>query len=153
MQLLPTVSSPDGLISARYALITKTPGWEVLTTTRGAGGGAVLKGGGEKNLCNANRNARSRGPSLLQMDPKVCIPEMAQPEFPCCKFRVFPQWSLRSGEGGGGGGAPPTVVTIMGPSRLAGSLRTPKRLRRLGGWGGGHQKDIFSWEGWKSMAI
>ena len=26
-------SSPDGLISARYAVITKTPGWEVLTTT------------------------------------------------------------------------------------------------------------------------
>ena len=34
MQLLPMASSPDGLISARYAVITKTPGWEVLTTTR-----------------------------------------------------------------------------------------------------------------------
>ena len=33
MQLLPMVSSPDGLISARYVFITKTPGWEVLTTT------------------------------------------------------------------------------------------------------------------------
>ena len=33
MQLLPMASSPDGLISARYAVITKTPGWEVLTTT------------------------------------------------------------------------------------------------------------------------
>ena len=33
MQLLPIASSPDGLISARYAVITKTPGWEVLTTT------------------------------------------------------------------------------------------------------------------------
>ena len=31
--LLPMASSPDGLISARYAVITKTPGWEVLTTT------------------------------------------------------------------------------------------------------------------------
>ena len=30
MQLLPMASSPDGLISARYAVITKTP---VLTTT------------------------------------------------------------------------------------------------------------------------
>ena len=34
MQLLPMASSPDGLISARYAVITKTPGREVLTTTR-----------------------------------------------------------------------------------------------------------------------
>ena len=33
MQLLPMASSPDGLISARDAVITKTPGWEVLTTT------------------------------------------------------------------------------------------------------------------------
>ena len=33
MQPLPMASSPDGLISARYAVITKTPGWEVLTTT------------------------------------------------------------------------------------------------------------------------
>ena len=32
MQLLPMVSSLDGLI-ARYAVITKTLGWEVLTTT------------------------------------------------------------------------------------------------------------------------
>ena len=45
MQLLPMASSPDGLISARYAVITKTPGWEVLTTssnvnvTQGHGGG------------------------------------------------------------------------------------------------------------------
>ena len=34
MQFLPMASSPDGLISARYAVITKTPGWGVLTTTR-----------------------------------------------------------------------------------------------------------------------
>ena len=33
MQLLPMASSPDGLISARNAVITKTPGREVLTTT------------------------------------------------------------------------------------------------------------------------
>ena len=33
MQLLPMASSPDGLISARYAVITKTLGWEVLTTS------------------------------------------------------------------------------------------------------------------------
>ena len=33
MQLLPMASSPDGLISAWNAVITKTPGREVLTTT------------------------------------------------------------------------------------------------------------------------
>ena len=33
MQLLSMASCPDGLISAWYAVITKTPGWEVLTTT------------------------------------------------------------------------------------------------------------------------
>ena len=44
---------PDGLISARYAVITKTPGWEVLTTTsdvnvkQGGGGGWVRERLGE----------------------------------------------------------------------------------------------------------
>ena len=38
MHLLPMASSPDGLISARDAVITKTPGWEVLTTTSKRGG-------------------------------------------------------------------------------------------------------------------
>ena len=38
MQLLPMASSPDGLISARYAVITKTPDWEVLTTNKTWGG-------------------------------------------------------------------------------------------------------------------
>ena len=33
MQLLPMAPSPDGLISARFAVITKTAGWEVPTTT------------------------------------------------------------------------------------------------------------------------
>ena len=33
MQLLPMASSPDGLIIARYVVITKTPSWEVPTTT------------------------------------------------------------------------------------------------------------------------
>ena len=54
MQLLPMASSPD-LISARYAAITKTPGWGALTTTstthtrRGGGGG----GGSEWNNVEA----------------------------------------------------------------------------------------------------
>ena len=33
MQLLPMVSSPDGLINARYVVIAKTLGREVLTRT------------------------------------------------------------------------------------------------------------------------
>ena len=33
MQLLPMASSPVGLISARYAVIAKIPGWEVRTTS------------------------------------------------------------------------------------------------------------------------
>ena len=48
MQLLPMASSPDGLINAWYAVITKTPGWEVLTTTSNAalgGGGGSGRGG------------------------------------------------------------------------------------------------------------
>ena len=32
MQLLPMASSPNGLINAWYAVITKNPSWEVLTT-------------------------------------------------------------------------------------------------------------------------
>ena len=44
MQLLPMASSPDGLISARYVVITKTPGREVLTTTRGGGGAGFADG-------------------------------------------------------------------------------------------------------------
>ena len=34
-------------------------------------------------------------------DPKVCVPKMARPDFPDCKFRFFPRLSLCSGGGGG----------------------------------------------------
>ena len=44
MHLLPMASSPDGLISARHAVIAKTPGREVLTTTSSWGGGAAGDG-------------------------------------------------------------------------------------------------------------
>ena len=40
MQLLPMASSPD--VSARHAVTTKTPDWEVLTTTSRGGGGVLL---------------------------------------------------------------------------------------------------------------
>ena len=42
MQLLPMASSPDGLISARDAVITKTPGWEVPPSLGLWGGGGRL---------------------------------------------------------------------------------------------------------------
>ena len=42
LQLLPMASSPDGLISARYAVIMKTPSWEVLNTTSNMEGGGPL---------------------------------------------------------------------------------------------------------------
>ena len=50
MQLLPMASSPDGLISARYAVIPKTPGWEALTTTSNVN--VTGKGGGDAQSCN-----------------------------------------------------------------------------------------------------
>ena len=50
MQLLPMASSLDGLISARYAVITKTPGWKVLTTTSNVNVTQGLGGGGGRGL-------------------------------------------------------------------------------------------------------
>ena len=53
MHLLPMASSPDGLISARDAVITKTPGWEVL-------GGGVLGVGWTQRMHN-NHNTQTGG--------------------------------------------------------------------------------------------
>ena len=43
------------------------------------------------------------------LDRKLGVPKMARPDFPYCKFRFFPLWSLWSGEGGRGfwGRGPP----------------------------------------------
>ena len=30
-------------------------------------------------------------------DPKLCVPQMARSDFPGCKFRFFPRWSLWHG--------------------------------------------------------
>ena len=35
---------------------------------------------------------------------KVCVPKIARSDFPDCKFRFFPRWSLWSGFGGRGCG-------------------------------------------------
>ena len=74
MQLLPMASSPDGLISARDAVITKTPGWGVLTTTsnvnitqgHGAtgGGGDCGQGGSNPIAKNCGGNAKNCGPQI-----------------------------------------------------------------------------------------
>ena len=60
MQLLPMASSPDGLISAQYAVITKTPGWEVLTTTSNVNVWGCGGGGGMCAQCSGPQQ-RGRG--------------------------------------------------------------------------------------------
>ena len=64
MHLLPMASSPDGLISARDAVITKTPGREVLTTTVWGGGGAGMSRWGVVLVCSGRRSLADRCPSL-----------------------------------------------------------------------------------------
>ena len=53
-------------------------------------------------------------------DPKVCVPKMAQPGFPSCKFRFFPLWSLVVRGGGGFGEWPPTLVFNYSKDALVG---------------------------------
>ena len=60
------------------------PPTNYLSETRGGGG--VLEG--------------ERGPGIQ----KIVYPKPAQPDFPDCKFRFFPRWSLWSVGGGGPGG-------------------------------------------------
>ena len=85
MQLLPMASSPEGLISARDAVITKTPGWGVLTTTSNRGGG----GWGGGNLCPSPRRPK-------KLSGRWC---------PSCLFLIVHRWcGLGGPEGAGGGG-------------------------------------------------
>ena len=46
--------------------------------------------------------------------PTVRVPKMAPPDFPDCKFRFLPRWSLWSGGGGGWsrGGNPPSSCGV-----------------------------------------
>ena len=67
MQLLSMASSPDGLTSARDAVITKTPGGEVLTTTSNANFTAGGGGGGHPNGAHASPHWTCR--SLLSYPP------------------------------------------------------------------------------------
>ena len=45
-------------------------------------------------------------------DPKICVPKMAQPDFPCCKFPFFPLWSIWSGGGAVQRGVTPPSSTV-----------------------------------------
>ena len=65
MQLLPMASSPDGLISARDAVITNTPDGEVLTTTRnpGWGGGQRRVGGNNSQTTPATTSTTPNTPT------------------------------------------------------------------------------------------
>ena len=45
--------------------------------------------------------------------PKIYVPKLARSDFPDCKFRFLPRWSLWSGGGGGRGGACPAVVAVL----------------------------------------
>ena len=56
---LPMASSPDGLISARYAVIATTPGWEVLTTTSNVNVTQAHGGGGCPYLHTSKRNVQN----------------------------------------------------------------------------------------------
>ena len=61
-------------------------------------------------------------------DPKICVPKMARPDFPFCKFRFFPRWSLWSGGAGGGsrgGGGGPPPPAMWGHSNTSHALRPP----------------------------
>ena len=64
MQLLPMASSPDGLISARYAVITKTPG----------GGGVAMENAAPLGLSDSGsgRRRRSRSPPTTTKGNASC---------------------------------------------------------------------------------
>ena len=48
--------------------------------------------------------------------PKVCVPKMAQSDFPNGKSRFLPRWSLWSGGGGGSRGGDPPPPAVYGHS-------------------------------------
>ena len=49
---------------------------------------------------NIGRGGRGWGAGGVWV-PKVCVPKIAQQDFPNCKFRFFPRWLLWWGGGGG----------------------------------------------------
>ena len=89
---------------------------------------------------------RPHAPFLVHklLGPTVCVPKVARPDFPDCKFRSFPRWPLWSGEGGEV--PPPPSRTVYGPSNTspgAGPQKwpharprgcVPSRLVEYAGW-------------------
>ena len=53
-------------------------------------------------------------------DPKFCVPKMAHSDFPDCKFRFFPRWSLWSGRVQGGYEATDSGLTYTPVSQAHG---------------------------------
>ena len=111
MQLLPMASSPDGLISAQHAVITKTPGWGVLTTTRNVNvtQGHEGGGGGEGGLEGAGRGGGA-GTRPWWLALYAC----GGAYWPL----AFELSAMTSRPPGGGGGGPPDVFLI--PIRVRG---------------------------------
>ena len=91
------------------------------TTSLRVGGTAAPRKQGPAAHCNSGGGgpceplsglllSRGGGGGEGVLDPKLGVPKMARPDFPYCKFRFFPRWSLWSGEGGRGvwgEGSPP----------------------------------------------
>ena len=142
MQLLPMASSPDGLISARYAVITKTPGWGL----RGVGGGYMPQNGrSQASFVLLSPGHRSRFAPFkwrvrnrkMPRAPMHCRPSAL---LHCTLPRVHRtpsaprQGGIRRG-GGGGGLGPKILCTKNGPTRF--SNRKFRFLPRWSLWSGG----------------
>ena len=55
----------------------------------------------------------------LRGEAKDCVPKMARPDFPNCKFRCFPRWSIWSAGGEGISGEPTPPPLVFGYSEDA----------------------------------
>ena len=154
MQLLPMASSPDGLISARHAVITKTPGWGVLTTTsdgnsNGAGGGDMYpdrEGAPPPPNCNKKKqsftiDARTAGdgppyerpPNPRWRTASASLPTDTPPvhHFLNGKRGAIPRFTLWCG-------AVPCGAGARGGGGLPGPSHKPPGHTPVGG-GGGHR--------------
>ena len=135
MQLLPMASSPDGLISARDAVITKAPGWEVLTTTSDAihkGGGGVAPGAPARRAPHRGCGVWGEGGGgSAKGDPADMPPSLWQNRWPpdarATRRRTRGLSATPPPVGG------PTLTFVRG-----GGTQMPLPLAKRGG---GHRKD------------
>ena len=106
MQLQPMASSPDGLISARYAVITKTPGWEALTT-RGGGSRHCWHCSMPHSLLSVSQPPEERPRPELPPHP---APDQSDRPGNNWRGNGAPDWGGGGGHGKGGGS------TRLGPA-------------------------------------